>query len=210
MEIKFNMACGKRLYPSSDTEVWVNIDIVHPVDTLGETYDLPVHTLDTLSVSSIKEAPKGHLLFHHSDVTSLNWVDGELADEIHAYHIIEHLYRTEVVNVLKEWKRVLKTGGYLCMEQPDVMKCAANMLLGYVRKEEQLVNQLGILGFFGDGSKDQPFMGHKWGWFPESLTQVMQKAGFIDIINPSAKTHMKDVRDFRLEGKKPADDNKTK
>ena len=123
-------------------------------------------------------------------------------DEVHGYHIIEHFYRDEVPGILKEWTRVLKKGGVLVLEQPDVVKCAANFLSGLVNGNKQLEYNLGFLGIYGDGTSKAPLMGHKWGWYPETLGEALVNVGLVNVRQEPAKMHMKDVRDFRIIGEK--------
>jgi len=44
-------------------------------------------------------------------------------DEIHSSHVLEHLYKEQVVLTLKEWFRVLKVGGKLTIFVPDLEWC---------------------------------------------------------------------------------------
>lgn len=191
MSLKLNLGCGNKLY--SAVEGWVNVDVVEP--------EAVVTKVDSLDSSGIDDVSRP--VFHQSLLQNLNFVEDNVADEIHAYHVIEHFYVSEVPEVLKEWKRVLKPNGVIYLEQPDVLKCAANLLLGIVRREPMLINNLGVLGFFGAGTPEEPYMSHKWGWYPDSLGEQLHKAGFTDIVVMSAQTHMKDVRDFRIKGVKP-------
>ena len=55
-----------------------------------------------------------------ADLRKLPFPD-EHADEIMAVHVIEHFYVWEVMSVLDEWKRVLKTGGKIILELPNLM-----------------------------------------------------------------------------------------
>jgi SAM-dependent methyltransferase len=54
------------------------------------------------------------------DVRKLDYPDNSV-DEIYALHIIEHFNFREATEVLKEWQRVLKPGGRLYIETPDLL-----------------------------------------------------------------------------------------
>ena len=54
------------------------------------------------------------------DVTELPF-DSDSVDTIYASHIIEHFDFMEAFDVLTEWKRVLKVGGILSIETPDLL-----------------------------------------------------------------------------------------
>ncbi len=175
-KLLLNLGCGNKLYPAS--EGWLNVDIVEP-----------------------KDIPEG-VKFLAADLKNI-WQLDQVADEVHAYHVCEHFYREELPGVLKEWLRVLKPGGKLCVEQPDILKCAANLLAGYHCNSPGVLHNLGILGFYGDGKPDAPYMSHKWGWMPDTLGNELARAGFVNISHVPAKTHAKEMRDFRLEAEKP-------
>ena len=49
------------------------------------------------------------------DVRKLDKFDTGHADEILAVHVVEHFWRWEVVDILKEWVRVLKPGGKMIL-----------------------------------------------------------------------------------------------
>lgn len=57
-----------------------------------------------------------HIKWH--DVTKLRHEDNSV-DLIYASHLIAYFDREEIIDVLKEWKRVLKPGGVLRLATPD-------------------------------------------------------------------------------------------
>jgi len=57
-----------------------------------------------------------HIMYH--DITKLPLEDNSV-DLIYASHVLEYFDRDEVINVLKEWKRVLKVGGTLRLAVPN-------------------------------------------------------------------------------------------
>lgn len=56
---------------------------------------------------------------YNRDVRDLSFIQGCSVDLIYASHVLEYFDPTEVVNVLLEWKRVLKHGGILRLAVPD-------------------------------------------------------------------------------------------
>ncbi len=56
---------------------------------------------------------------HRHDVRTLPMFTDHAADLIYACHIIEYFDRSEVLNVLQEWHRVIKPGGILRLAMPD-------------------------------------------------------------------------------------------
>lgn len=61
--------------------------------------------------------------FDHIDINTsiddLNMFDSNSVDEIYTSHALEYFDVNEILDVLKEWKRVLKPGGDLRIAVPD-------------------------------------------------------------------------------------------
>lgn len=64
-----------------------------------------------------------HLDYKH-DIRSLPMFQDNTVDEIYFCHGIEYFDRFEIVEVLKEWRRVLVPGGILRLALPDFEKLA--------------------------------------------------------------------------------------
>jgi SAM-dependent methyltransferase len=195
MVLRLNLGCGDKLYPRYDG--WVNVDIVKPSKSHLEVSSIPCEEVFSQSTQS------SNPIWHQSLLQKLEKIDDSIADEVHAYHVIEHFFIDEIEGVLKEWKRVLKKGGRIVLEQPDVIKCAANLLAGYHNGDQVLAFNLGLLGFFGAGTSQTPYMAHKCGWHFETLKKQLETVGFINVLEADALTHMKKVRDFRIIAEKP-------
>jgi predicted SAM-dependent methyltransferase len=134
---------------------------------------------------------------HHdirSDVRRLPLPD-HYADEAMAIHVLEHLNRWDAPAALREWRRVLKPGGLLILELPDLLKCCKAVLSGAVPHN-------GLLGLFGDpGLKDELMM-HRWGWTPAEVIKELQAAGFTKIRERTPEFHGKRIyRDMRIEAR---------
>ncbi|MGQ3124840.1 MAG: class I SAM-dependent methyltransferase [Variovorax sp.] len=129
-----------------------------------------------------------------ADVRALPFPDGH-ADEILAVHVFEHLYRWESPAALAEWMRVLKPGGRLVLELPDILKVARYILTS----EDQ---RLGLWGAYGDPGYREPLMAHKWGWSASELGCELRAAGFVKVKEKPVQFH-KPQRDMRLEARKP-------
>lgn len=176
--VRLNLGCGRKLFHKA--EGWINIDIVAP-----------------------KESIPGEAIFVEDDIRSLLKFENDSVDEIHAYHVIEHFAPYEIEPMLTDWFRVLKPGGLLVLEQPDIIKACINVLQSKTTKEMNLHFNLGLLGIYGEQDPDNPYMAHRWGWEFETLAQFVENVGFVNTQELPAQTHMKEARDFRLEATKP-------
>ena len=179
--LKANLGCGNKLYPCTKHEKWFNVDIVAP--------------------ENLEDIPA---LFIESDLKQLIFADN-LLDEVHSYHVIEHFHPNDLLDILKEWKRVLKPDGKIILEAPDIVKCCASIILGIATNNSTLFNRMGLIGIYGDAPVDKPYMRHLWGYTGITLKRVLEQAGFVDVTQETPQTHMKEHRDFRLVARKPVE-----
>ena len=169
--MKLNLGCGRKLL-----EGYVNVDMTwdgdHPErpDVICDIRDLRPKFKD------------------------------EVADEILALHCIEHVHSWEALPMLKDWHRVMKPGGKLIIECPDLFKCAVNFLQIVTTGHSMLSERLGILGMYGE-QDGRPTMAHKWGYWPESLIALVTQAGFVNARSEVPQTHFKE-RDMRVVAEK--------
>lgn len=163
--MKIHLACGKHILDG-----WVNVDLVkHPSATKDP---------ELLGV----------------DVANLSAFEDGCADEIMGIHIFEHFYEWEVDALLKEWVRVLKTGGKLILEMPDLVKSCRNVL------NDPKNLKMGMWPLYGDNTLKDPLMCHKWAWTYETIKPYLIKAGFSKVKECNPLWHGKKVkRDFRVE-----------
>lgn len=60
--------------------------------------------------------------------------------------------------------------------------------------------------FYGDPAWRDPLMVHRWGYTPRSLAAVMAEAGLVNIRQEPAQFKLREPRDMRIVGEKPAGD----
>lgn len=120
-------------------------------------------------------------------------LDSEIADEVHNYHFIEHVYQWEAPALVAEFYRLLKPGGCLIMELPNLALSAGNLLRG-------LPDQYCMFGLYGDPGPKDPFMCHRWGYTPKTIADLLKRGGFRKITHGAPMTHgRKKNRDMRVE-----------
>lgn len=112
---------------------------------------------------------------HVGPVDQLDFIPTGAVDHIYACHLLEHFGRKEFMDVLREWRRVLKTGGTLRLAVPDYEACAKLYVDG--KLEGGLPT---ILGLMMGGQRDR-YDFHKMAFDERSLTGYLKEAGFRDV-----------------------------
>lgn len=125
-------------------------------------------------------------------------------DEILSVHVVEHFWRWEVVDILKEWVRVLKPGGRMILECPNLLSAAHELLTNPdVAWGPGPEGQRSMWVFYGDPKWKDPYMVHRWGYTPLSLARVMHEAGLANLRQEPAQFKLREPRDMRVVGEKP-------
>lgn len=57
-------------------------------------------------------------------IGDLQWIETETVDEVRCINGLQHLFRENIRPILEEWVRVLKPGGKLHVEAPDIRELA--------------------------------------------------------------------------------------
>lgn len=127
----------------------------------------------------------------------------DCADEVMAIHVIEHVFAWEAPAALSEWARLLKPGGKLTLELPDVLKACRNLAKD-LKQNRKHPDQLSMWALYGDDRSQNPLMMHRAGWWFERLKPVVEAAGFERITEHDTVFHAigRGIRDFRLEAYK--------
>lgn len=137
-----------------------------------------------------------------SDIRHLAFRDNAVA-EILSVHVIEHVYHWEAKALLEEWKRVLRPGGRIVVECPNLLHAAKELLENpQARSRPDKDGQTSMWVFYGDPNWNDPLMCHRWGYTPESLRALLEDVGFADVHQEPAQFKKKDPRDMRIVGSK--------
>jgi len=138
------------------------------------------------------------------DIRSLSVFPDNYSDEILSVHVVEHFWRWEVEQVLKEWIRVLKPGGKLILECPNLQSACEEFLknpdMGALPGTE---GQKTMWVFYGDPRWADPLMVHRWGYTPKSLGQLLKNCGLTNVQQEAAEFKLREPRDMRVTGIKP-------
>ena len=110
----------------------------------------------------------------HMDARKLDKFPDNTVDEVFSSHLFEHFVPWEVPHILLEWKRVLKSGGKLIMELPDLMECCLHYPTATKQQKYEILMCL-------YGTLPDVKVNHEYGWDFELLKEHLEIAGFKDI-----------------------------
>jgi FkbM family methyltransferase len=117
------------------------------------------------------------------DICNLREFANNSVEEILASHVFEHLNPYHSLNILREWHRVLRPGGKLIMEMPDIEKLCARFVAASTSERYGILNAIyGSVNTTDQGTPDQITSPHLFGWWPQSLFDHLTNAGFDNIV----------------------------
>jgi len=134
-----------------------------------------------------------------ADIRKLNMFTNESVDFLYASHVVEHIPRGQLKEVLREWRRVLKTGGIFRMGVPDLDRLIEVYRLSN-NNVSAVVNQ--IMG--AEGGYDD----HHSLWNLSYAKELLEEVGFTNIHTWDPQTashhnfHDKTTRVIDVGGKK--------
>ena len=127
-------------------------------------------------------------------------IDTESCDEVRASHILEHFSYLQMVNVVTDWVRVLKPGGWLRIAVPDFHE----IVKGYLRG----VNQ-NTIGYVMGGQTDENDY-HKSIYDRHILIALMTHCGLVGLVEWEVEEELRDTKDcsrlpisLNIKGRKP-------
>lgn len=110
----------------------------------------------------------------YNNIVSLPFENNSV-DVIYASHVISYFDRQEIIDVLKEWNRVLKTNGILRLAMPDF----ESMAKLYVNKNIDLNFFLGPL--YGKMVSGDKTIYHKTTYDLNSIRNIVNQCGFTNV-----------------------------
>lgn len=152
----------------------------------------------------VAESRKGKKPDVLTDLKDLSCFENDYADEILSVHVVEHFWRWEIEAVLAEWIRVLKPGGKMIIECPNLISAAQ----AFLENPDEAAwggppGQRSMWVFYGDPSWEDPLMVHRWGYTPNSLMALLNKMGLTNIRQEPAQFKLREPRDMRIVADKP-------
>lgn len=123
------------------------------------------------------------------------------ADAMAAVHVLEHIYRWEVDDMMRDWLRVLKPGGVLILELPCMDK-VFRYIADSIDRRALMSATFSWWPLWGDPKYREPAMVHRWGYTYGMLKELLIKAGFVNVKADKPRYHFPQ-RDMRVTAVKP-------
>jgi len=131
------------------------------------------------------------------DVTYLADFSDNSVDEIYACHLLEHIVPYRTLEVLAEWRRVLRPGGTLRLSVPDLRLVMQNRIDTHA---DGAAFNAAIHGTWSSPESDPNWLAkiHKQSFVRESLVELLTMAGFrgIRAWEPSEVAAIAEVKDY--------------
>ncbi len=116
------------------------------------------------------------------DVRYLDGIDDNSIELINADHVIEHFPHWQTRTILKLWFNKLKPGGQLEMTCPDMGGIAQDII-----DKKKTIDEL-MWDIYG--KQDNPWNYHCAGFTAESITHILEDAGFFVVMCVPKTVHI--------------------
>lgn len=114
------------------------------------------------------------------DVTKLDFEENSVS-EILAIHVLEHISPYKLLDTLKLWRKILKPGGKLTAELPDLESLCERYLKANTGKRYGLTNCMFGSVQTGEGDPTEISSPHLFGWDKQMIFDHLCNAGFVNI-----------------------------
>jgi predicted SAM-dependent methyltransferase len=114
--------------------------------------------------------------------------DDSTIDEIYICHALEHFGKMEIIDILKEYKRILKHNGILRIAVPDLEAI-------FELYSEDRTNIHKLMGLLYGGQKNE-YDFHKYGFTFDSLKSLLESLGYTDVCKYDTWTFLGDTDDY--------------
>lgn len=136
------------------------------------------------------------------DIANLDFEENSV-NEILASHVFEHLNPYHVMDILKRWLKILKPGGRLIMEMPNIEELCRRFTTADTQERYGILNAVyGSVNTSGVGGPDNITSPHLFGWWPQSIYDHLGNAGYTNIEFMDEKIPHPESN-FRVEAIKP-------
>lgn len=168
--VKVNLGCGLAVASG-----WINVD--GSLNALIANFPVPLHPLAYRLTGASRYYTKEEYcrllennFFVHHDLAFSIPLDSNTADFVYSSHFLEHLFRNDAENLLRECYRVLKPGGTVRIVVPDLEYALSLYTAG---EKEAMLSQ-----YFFVEDDDSYYARHKYMYDFALLKSALEKSGF--------------------------------
>jgi glycosyltransferase involved in cell wall biosynthesis len=136
------------------------------------------------------------------DIRTLPGFENNFVEELLSVHVVELFRRGEIVDILREWVRVLKPGGRLTLETLNLISTCQNVLQSAAGTSSSDVEKV-ISCLYGDPSQMDPQHRPSWLYTPHSLGMILHEVGLTDLKQETLESVLCRSHDMRITGIKP-------
>lgn len=136
----------------------------------------------------------------YQDITKPFNLPDNCVDEILSVHVIEHFPRNTIQSIISEWHRILKPGGFVATEWPDMLKACKEIVNNpsvLWSDDRRAIKRTMFVFWYDDSRYNDIAMMHRWGYSEESLGRIFLANGFSRWSSEPNK-HSKTPNDSRI------------
>jgi hypothetical protein len=182
-----HLGCGSKYWQG-----WCNIDGYPPEDT-----DTHRGTLGTEMAPDL-----------WSDIRTIP-VDDGMVDGIASHHVLEHFYKHQVEELASYFYQLLKPGGFLVTEMPDLMRII--FLLSWLPVKPRYSKSMNanrdiiLSQLYGASweANDKGYPYHKYVWQRGEFCAMLRKVGYHIVLETGATLSHVPFRDMAIIAQKP-------
>jgi predicted SAM-dependent methyltransferase len=207
--LRLNLGCGLRTHPD-----WINVDGSWNARLAKRPILRKLLASLRLMSADQAEIPWNRDIFVHDVRKPLPFPDGS-AIAVYASHVLEHLYREEGQQLIRESFRVLVPGGIIRVVVPDLHNVVYEYLgerpFGELSPSQKalppgdLLNERLLMRWPSPSKRLtlyriyevwQDFHSHKWMYDEDSLGSLLRSAGFVGVVRKSyAESSIQNIAD---------------
>lgn len=139
------------------------------------------------------------------DIRDLRPFADATAYEVLAVHVLQRFPPWEGEGLLREWIRVLRPGGRLVIECPNLAYACEQIACDPALASHHWTESTHLMWvLYGDPNWRDPLAAHRWGYTPRSLTDLLRRVGLEEVRQEPAQFKRREPRDMRVVGIRPA------